>query len=384
MEDKVFFKYEPNFRAYRMYYAEDVEIEIWGRKFKKKKGKGPLVDDYMSFNAGDICIIDDDVFIPAKVRIGNNVVICSGTKFFIENHPAEINIKDSVVENTEIHAGDSVEIMSSEVSDTYITNSSIYNSKVKRAKISDSDILHSKVIESDLGQSKINDSVVEGTFENRISIKNIGFSDSEIMCNFPNNTDKILKVFKNAKIESMFDACFIGTRFFYRKEVEGALYPQYEYGLTSGAKTRSVTVSSLTIGKKSTGLRQLPNSMLSQFICDHFEEFLDNKIGIFFNNVDKKQYADWLTIYPYLVIDYVLDIVVSEHYDIDIVEQIESKIFAGLGINIMKKTLFGKVSFVDETTCNMIGKHLGTNGFLQKVKTELPNAVFVDAFVKEN
>ena len=46
MEDKVFFKYEPNFRAYRMYYAEDVEIEIWGRKFKKKKGKGPLVDDY--------------------------------------------------------------------------------------------------------------------------------------------------------------------------------------------------------------------------------------------------------------------------------------------------------------------------------------------------
>ena len=95
MKDAIFFRFEEKASAYRMYYEEDVEIEVQGKKYRQKKGKGPLCEDVMSFSDGDVCIIDKDIFIPKEVYIGNNVVIRKGTGFFVERNSGFVEIKDS-------------------------------------------------------------------------------------------------------------------------------------------------------------------------------------------------------------------------------------------------------------------------------------------------
>ena len=390
----IFFRFEEKSAAYRMYYKEDVEIEIQGKKYKKKKGEGPLVEDFMSFNGGDVCIIDNDIFIPKEVRIGNNVVIRNGTCFLIDNNSGFVDIKDNtVIEGSKIHTTvdktskrrveiNSSKIVNSIIEDSFIVNSKVVDSCAAKSKVKNSDLLRVKLFDSELSYTNAVDSVIEiskisekSTVENMearsvilnscvvkgsdsepVIIKNIGFSHSRIESNFPNSIDKdalaYIPIFDNASIKSMFDACFVENRFFYRKIKLYDTDDTYENGRLwdKAIIVKTVRAADIVRGKLKTKVDE--NNTISSFVYENIKTFLSNNICNPPRELNFKKYSVWRVLYADLIKNRILDIINRK----DISKRKE--IMNALHVDISKKSFSGNVVFIDCVTFEMLEKKM--------------------------
>ena len=403
MEDAIFFRFEEKASAYRMYYEEDVEIEVQGKKYRQKKGKGPLCEDVMSFSDGDVCIIDKDIFIPKEVYIGNNVVIRKGTGFFVERNSGFVEIKDNtVIEGSKIHAtvdkaskmqNCRVQIKSSKIIDSIIEDSVVLNSeivdsctsrskvekttmlrtrffdgKMQGANIADSEMQLSQVTEgstiSELEAQSVvlHSSILKGKPSEPITIRNIGFSHSRIENNFPNDIIKEnaltnVPVFENVRVKNIFDACFIRGEFFYKRINLYNVADKYEYGNVSDGAIVSKTVFAPDAINGGLDPKTDESDKISLFAYKNVNVFLRDKVCSFPEGLSYAKYSIWRNLYSNLIKNYIVDTINKKD------SVAKGRIMKELHIDISKKSFSGDTVFIDSVTFEMIKKEI-------KFKTE--------------
>ena len=380
---KVNFKYEESSRAFRMYYEEDSEVEILGCKFKISAGEGPLVENVKSFSGSRKFYIDNNVFIPEEVIIGNNVAILDGTVFSKEGCAARVVLDNNVIiKETRIgmrgitSIKNSVSITSSTIKESSIVKSIIANSIVSEsvvhfATISDycdvsgSTISHANIITSVFEKAKIENcskinyargcnlhllnSVVDG--QNSccpIELKSISFANSEITSVFPASSSKCFPLLYNASIKTMFDACFAGDRFFYKRK-EKSSEQEYEYGKLDEGRLFSFSLTCNEIKKYGQDERPKLHSVVGEFIYENFKRLVANDLSDFLSKAGKIEMdlSEWQIVYSSMYYEFIIDIAEGDYLSSSFLNK---TIAERLNVDIKTGKLSGSIILIDQTT----------------------------------
>ena len=380
---KVKFKYEEKFGAFRMYYEEDTEIEILGSKFKISAGKGPLVEDVKSFSGSTCFYIENNVFIPKEVTIGDNVAILEETIFSKIKPGARVLLDNNVIVKQSRFAmrgittvKNTVCIASSTIKESAITKSIVINSIISDSVVGASTISdfcdlenctisHSNIITGDFEKSEIEncskvvsargrdlrllDSVVDGKNNpGRIDLGSISFSNSEITSIFPISSTRQFPLLHNAKIQTMFDACFIGNRFFYKRS-EQSDEQKYEYGKLDDERLFSFALTKNEIKNNGQEERKTPCSMVGYFIYKNFKKLIDNNLSKTLLDMGKIELdlSDWQIVYSSMYLEHIIDIAES---DLAGSFFLSKEIPKRLGLDIGTKQLCGTITLMDQKT----------------------------------